>query len=213
MIRIVSSLTLLVLIAGSATAGPLPWSYYVHFGAPDNAQNILLGTDVRTTFDPMTRTETSTPVFLIYRTFGFGPTRLGFETPPGTTDLHSFSYGDWAIVETIPENTVSNRFTLNYGYGNSAGASGIVEGSIFADGAFSSGTGNFTLGLSADRDLVVGDQRAHLHFGTRSSESQSVITMTITPEPLSTPEPATLALAKIGFAGLVITRLRRRIIG
>ncbi len=215
MIRIVSSLSLLVLIAGSATAGPLPWNYYVRFGAPDNAQNILLGTDVRTTFDPITRTETSTPVFLIYRASGFGPSRIDFETPVGTTDLYSFGYGDWAIVEALPENTVSNRFTLAYGFGNSAGASGTVEGTIFADGAFTSGTGNFTLGLSEDRELVVGNQRAKLQFGTRSSESATHIIMTVTPlAPLSpTPEPATLALAGIGFAGVLITRLRRRIVG
>ena len=200
----------LLVSAVPAFAGPLPWNHYVRFGAADGADNILLGTDTRTTYDSVTGVETSTPVFLIYRTGGFGPSRIDFQTQPGTSGLFSFGYGDWDIVESLPEHTVANRFTLSYGFGNSPDATGVVEGTISADGAFTSGTGNFLIGLSEDRDLLVGSQHARLDFGTRGSESASYIEMTITPIPpvAETPEPATLALAGLGIAGVLGARLR-----
>ena len=211
MMRIaLTGFVILTVAALPAAAGPLPWNYYVRFGAPGDAQNILLGTDERKTFDPITGVETSTPVFLIYRTYGFGPTRIHYETQPGTTDLFNFAHGDWEIVEKLPDHTVANGFTLSYGFGNSEAARGSVGGTISADGAFDSGTGNFTIGLSEGRELDVDGRKAHVYFGTRESESQSVITMTITPEPVPTPEPTTLALAGIGIAGLLGFRLRRR---
>ena len=82
-------------------------------------------------------------------------------------------------------------------------------GFISADGFSTSGTGNFTIGLSEEREITVDGRNAKVHFGTRESESQSVITMTITPEPAPTPEPGTLALA--GIAGPCGFRIRRRI--
>lgn len=209
------TLAALLLTAVPSFAGPLPWHYYVRFGAADGAENILLGTDTRHDYNHATGVETSTPVFLIYRTGGHGPTRINFETQPGTTGLFSFGYGNWDIVESLPENTVANRFTLSYGFGNSPDANGVVEGTISADGAFTSGTGNFLIGLSEDRDLLVGGQHARLNFGTHSSESASYIEMTITPTPpvAETPEPATLALAGLGIAGVLGARLRRRLRG
>ena len=204
------TLAALLFAAAPSFAGPLPWNHYVRFGAADGADNILLGTDTRTTYDSVTGAETSTPVFLIYRTGGFGPTRIDFQTEPGTTGLFSFGYGNWDIVETLPEHTVANRFTLSYGFGNSPDATGVVEGTISADGAFTSGTGNFLIGLSEDRDLTVGAERARVHFGSRGSESASHIEMTVTPI-TDTPEPATLALAGLGIAGVLGARLRRRL--
>ena len=86
-----------------------------------------------------------------------------------------------------------------------------MGGFISADGFSTSGTGNFTIGLSEDREITVDGRNAKVHFGTRESESQSVITMTITPEPAPTPEPGTLALAGIGIAGPCGFRISRRI--
>lgn len=213
-----NAIGILAVLLGSAVptlAGPLPWSYYVRFGAPDSADAILLGTDTRTSFDPVSGAETSTPVYLIYRTYAFGPSRINFETPPGPTDLFSFNSGNWEIVETLPANTVANRFTLNYGFENrdAVFVSGVVEGTISADGAFSSGTGNFTIGLDEERELDIAGQRARLVFGVRESESASTIEWTVTPEAAKTPEPATLVLAGLGFAGVLGARFRRRIAG
>ena len=207
MIRIVSSLSLLVLIAGSATAGPLPWNYNIRFAPAGNAQAILLGTDTRSGYDPVAGVETATPVWVVLKDSKRSASGQAFF---GTADLFSFYHGMWDFAESPPSNTIANQFVLKYDF-TGGGSSGDVGGDISAMGVFGSGSGNFTLGLSEERDLVVGNQRAKLQFGIRESESQSTITMTVTPlAPLSpTPEPATLALAGIGFAGLLVTRLRR----
>ena len=208
MIRIVSIVTLLALMAGSATAGPLPWNYTMRFAPAGNAEAILLGMDTRSGYDPVAGVETATPVWIVLKDSKRSASGQAYF---GTTDLFMFHHGMWDLAESPPSNTVANQFVLKYDF-TGAGPAGEIGGDIYADGVFTSGTGNFTLGLSGDRELVVGNQRAKLQFGIRESESHSVITMTITRDVSPTPEPATLALAGIGFAGVLVTRLRRRII-
>lgn len=205
MIRIVSSLTLLILMASSATAGPLPWNYTVRFAPAGNAEAILLGKETRYDYDRATGVETYTPVWIVLNSSKRSASGQAFF---GTADLFTFHHGMWNLAESPPSDTIANQFVLKYDF-TGGGPSGEVGGDISAMGVFTSGTGNFTLGLSGDRELVVGNQRAKLQFGIRESESQSTITMTITPELSPAPEPATLALAGIGFAGVLVTRLRR----
>jgi PEP-CTERM motif len=200
---------ILVLFASAPASAQLPWSYYVRFDAADGAHNILLGSDVSP--DP----DGGTPVSVVYTTGGFGPSHIDITTPVGTTDLFAFGHGNWDIVETPPSNTVANRYVLNFGFtphGSGATVSGQMEGTISASGVFTTGTGNFN--LSVDHRPIDLGGLVLVQFGTRQSESQSVITMTVAPSidgPVAeTPEPTTLALAGIGLVGVVGMRMRRR---
>ena len=209
-----SAFALLMLAGPAALAGPLPWNYTVRFAPSGNAGAILLGTDTRYEYDHLTGVETATPVSIILKDserFASGQAYFG------TIDLFMFHHGMWNLTEGMwnstespPSNTISNQFVLEYDF-TDAGPHGSLGGTISADGVFSTGTGNFTLGLTDQPGLYLEGIDARLQFGVRESESQSVITMTITPEPAPTPEPATLALAGIGLAGLLGYRVRRRI--
>ena len=178
-----SAFVLLMLAGPAAFAGPLPWNYTMRFGPSGNAAAILLGTDTRTDYNHQTGVETTTPVWIVLKdSERFASGQAGF----GTTDLFSFYHGMWNLAESPPSDTISNQFVLEYDF-TDAGPHGSLGGNISASGVFSTGTGNFTLGLSEDREITVDGRKANVHFGTRESESQAVITMTITPEPAPTP--------------------------
>ena len=201
----------LVLAADAASAGMLPWSYYVRFQAANDAQTILLGTDTR----PGDGDAPPTPVFLTYTTGGFGPSRINFQTSTGTESLFEFGYGQWEVSATPPPTatTAVNAFDLYWGFqGATESVSGIDRGSISASDVFTSGTGNFVLGLDETHDIILDGRQALVRFHATNDDELSRIEMTVTelPPVAETPEPATLLLAGVGLAGVGVWRKRRK---
>ncbi len=210
MSRSLIALASLVLVADAASAGLFPWPYYVRFQAANGTQSILLGTDAR----PGDGDVPPTPVYLTYTTGGFGPLRIHFQTATGPESLFEFGYGQWEVSATPPPTatTAVNAFDLYWGFAGSAvSASGIDRGSISASDIYTSGTGNFVLGLDETHDITLDGRRALVRFHATNDDEVSRIEMTVTelPPVAETPEPATLLLAGVGLAGVGVWRKRR----
>ncbi len=192
----------------TAKAEPLPWNYYVRLAPAGDAPALILGSEIRGEYNHETGVETNALTYALLPGGPAGSTRIHFETATGTTQLFTFGYGNWEYTENPPAGAVSSLFDLHYGFGNSPGATGTIQGRINAGGFFTTGTGNFTIGLDETREVEVEGQRARVHFGVRESESFSAIELTVTR--LETPEPTTFALCGIGLAAAVISRFKRR---
>lgn len=211
MSRSLIALACLILAADTASAGLLPWPYYVRFQAANGAQTILLGTDTR----PGDGDVPPTPVYLAYPTGVFGPSRIHFQTATGTESLFEFGYGQWDVSDTpLPaETTAVNMFDLHWGFqGPTETAGGTDRGSIAVSDIYTSGTGNFVLGLDVTHDITLDGRRALVRFHAVNEESVSRIEMTVTelPPMAETPEPVTLLLAGVGLAGVGLWRKRRK---
>lgn len=202
----------LLFSASVASAGPIPWTYSVWLKPPGGSDGILYGTE--TGNGPFGLTQ-----YYVLSKFGAaGITTTGAETQTGTTDLFGFSNGNWNLATSLPSGaTPSNgTFSLQYLFTSSPvnssteSVSGSFTGTISTSGVFTSGTGNFTLGLDGETEVLLGGQKALVRFGTRESESHSAITMQVTPVAVETPEPGTLILGGIGLASLMGLKFRGR---
>jgi preprotein translocase subunit Sss1 len=208
--RFFAVLATFVVMTAAVHAEPLPWTYSVWLKPAGGSDSILYGTEVGD--GPFGNTS-----YYVLSNFGAAGTSATGNVAPGTTDLFGFSNGNWKLETSFPSgaNPSNGAFELQYLFTTQASGSstnsvsGMYNGTISTSGVFTSGTGNFTLGLDGDTEILLDGQKARVQFGTRQSESQSVVTMTVTPGVVETPEPATIALAGIGLAGVVGYRGRR----
>jgi hypothetical protein len=204
--RLRIALALAAAAAGTAAAEPLDWNYTATFRPAGESTGIVLGGEVKPGVD--------TPFVVLLRPGGPGwkPPASG-DVPPGErVEAFAFAHGDWELTTVPPREPVSDgRFTLALTFTDAAGNTGAVsaDGTIRASGVFTSGTGNFTLGLSGSEAVSVGGRRAMVTFGTRESESVNRVVFQLDAMPTTdTPEPGTLALAGAGLIGLVGWRVR-----
>lgn len=211
---------LFVLLASAAVASaePLPWSYYVRVNAPDGYDGILFGTEVR---PPDTDGGAAVRYSHIWDTepmWNYGMVRINISTMPGVPEsLFSFGPGFEETVETVPadKRLSPGVFQLAWGFtpwvDGSGGAVGSTTGTISADGLFTSGTGNYRIGLDYSERVTVGGRSALLRFNGVNTESGATIQMTVTPDaPSETPEPGTLILGGIALAGGLGAWVRKR---
>jgi PEP-CTERM motif len=209
--RLLFTLCSVVLGSAVATAEPLPWSYEIRFKAAGFKDTILLGSE---NWDGGQDGQSS----LWYATLGtYGPgiRMTGSETEMGRTTLLGFSNGTWSLSEAPPpaETTSEGAFDLFWTFtaANGEMTTGSERGSISAGGFFTSGSGNFMVGLDVTREITMNGKRVAVQFSAMNSESASRIEMTVTNAPLAeTPEPATLLLAGVGVAGVGLFRKRRK---
>ena len=196
----------LLISAGAASAGPLSWNYTYQFRPAGGADHILLGTDTLYDYDHATGVETYTPVYFMLKNPELSGTGYA---DIGPSRLKYFNYWNLDITETNPENTVENRFELRYDFGDPVLGWGILTGEISAHGALTSSDGNFGIGLDPTdaHTIEVGGRKGQLKFEVDGS-SEIMITLTPEPDIAPTPEPATLALAGLGIAGVLGARLR-----
>lgn len=215
--------TLGLLIVGTAiaNAGPLPWSYSATFKPANGADGISLGQETLWEYDPVAQSEKGTTYNVLSNVTKTGFSKSSFETPVITpqnpnnsVSLFDFGYGQWTTKEQLPtdQTFAMNKFVLDYAFadGDSQGQTyhGSVEGTISASGIFTSGTGNYWIGLDHTDTVQLGNKRAKVRFWGSNNESHSVILMDVT-EVAETPEPATMALGGIGLAVVGLRRARR----
>jgi hypothetical protein len=213
-----------VLISSAASlAGPIPWTYSATFKPANGADGIVLGNETFWEMDPVKGGEKGTAYFILSNVTKSGYSASGSETPtitPQTPNnsvtLFDFGYGAWTTREQLPANQTlaMNRFVLEYAFADGQGETyrGSVEGLISASGIFTSGTGNFSIDLDHTDTVKLGNRKAKVRFWGSNNESHSVILMDVT-DVVETPEPATIALAGMGLAGVLGYRgrwLRKR---
>ena len=186
------ALAVVLLSAAAATAGPLPWSYYVRFNAPAGFDGILLGTEIK---PPETDGGASVAYHIIMDTGtrNYGQVRSGYDPGSNPTSLFSFGYGDWETVETLPAGKTYSpgTFALSWGFtGMNGTTSGTTIGYIGASGVFTSGSGTNRVILDHSERVTVDGQTGMVRFGGVNGEESSRIEMTVTPEDApKTPEP------------------------
>jgi hypothetical protein len=139
----------------------------------------------------------------------YGMVRIDISTKAGAPEsLFTFWPGFEATVETLPadKRLSPGIFQVSWGFtpwGDGGGqVVGSTTGTVTADGLFSSGTGNYVIGLDHSERVTVGGRAALLRFNGVNTESGASIQMTVTPDaPTETPEPGTLILGGIAVAG------------
>lgn len=202
-----------------ASAGPLPWSYYVRVNAPDGFDGVLLGGEKK----PAGSDGASADSYSHFWDTGmgnYGMVRINTETPTVTQTLFSLSPGLEQTVQTLPagKSFSPGVFQLSWGFtpwGDGSGqVVGTTTGTISADGLFTSGTGNYLIGLDHTESISVNGQAATVRFTGVNRESGADIEMTVTPLETTTapqvPEPGTLVLGGIALVGGVGAWWRRR---
>lgn len=211
--RTVVAAALALIFAGTAAAEPTRWGYTARFRGVSDTQTILLGRETYHEFNHDTREETSTDYHILLNV-GAGWTQTGTTADGERQEPWSFSNGDWDLSAELPANVADGQFAFELTLTDAAGHTGQISpqvGWIGASGVFTTGTGNFGISLSGRQQVQLGDRVARVTFGNRESESANRITFRVEDlGPAQVPEPATLALAGVGLAGLVGVRLRRR---
>jgi len=202
-----------VLTAAASPAGPLDWTYTATFKSVSDTQTILLGNETWWEYDPSSHSEKGTNYNLLLDV-GDGWTRTGTVTPGKTETPFGFSYGDWRLSQTLPSEPFSNgQFEVTVAFTDAVGHTGSTGpqfGYIHAAG-LTTGTGNFTIGLSGYQEVTVGGRRARVGFAASESESVNRVAFEVTElSPSETPEPGTLMLGGIALAGGIGAWLRRR---
>lgn len=214
-----AALAAVLLSAVAASAGPLPWSYYVRVNAPDGFDGVLLGSGLKpSAIDGGPDAGDST----IWDTGvgNYGMVRINTETPTVTETLFTFSPGFEQSVPSLPagKSYSPGIFQLSWGFtpwGDGSGqVVGTTTGTISADGLFTSGTGNYVIGLDHTESFSLNGQAVELRFTGVNRESGADIEMTVTPlESTSAPqvpEPGTLVLGGLAAAGGLAAWRRRK---
>lgn len=202
--------------AAVATAEPLPWSYYVEIDAPKGYDGILFGTEVRL---PETDGGSGMTYYHYWDLSGGIPLmwRGNYQTPLGTETL--FTLTSWPAHEKsvtslpVDKKLSPGVFQLSWGYLGSRlpeMEGGSTTGTISADGLFTSGTGNYTIGLDYEERVSMSGRAARIRFEGVNRESASEITMTVTEIAPGVPEPCTVVLGGIALAGGVGAWRRHR---
>lgn len=214
-----AALAAALLSAVAASAGPLPWSYYVRVNAPDGFDGVLLGSGLKPSAtdggpDAGDSTIWDTGVG------NYGMVRINTETPTVTETLFTFSPGFEQSVTSLPagKSYSPGIFQLSWGFtpwGDGSGqVVGTTTGTISADGLFTSGTGNYVIGLDHTESFSLNGQAVELRFTGVNRESGADIEMTVTPQELTSapqvPEPGTLVLGGLAAAGGLAAWRRRK---
>lgn len=220
--RLLLTVVSVVSVLASASAGPIPWMYSATIRPADGADGIFLGHETFWEYDPVAQSEKGTTYNVLsnvtktgYSTSGTETPVITSQTPNNSVSLFDFGYGAWTTTLQLPadQTFAMNKFTLDYAFADGDSQSetyhGSVEGSISASGIFTSGTGNFWIGLNHTDTVQLGNRKAKVRFWGSNNESHSTIFMDVT-DVVETPEPGTLALAGIGLAGLAGFKLRRK---
>jgi len=151
----------------------------------------------------------------------YGMVRIDISTETGTPEtLFTFGPGFATTVETLPADMRLSPgiFQLSWGFtpwGDGSGqVVGTTTGTISADGLFTSGTGNYVIGLDHTESFSLNGQAVELRFTGVNRESGADIEMTVTPQELTSapqvPEPGTLVLGGLAAAGGLAAWRRRK---
>jgi hypothetical protein len=214
--RIVLTLFGLLVPAAVATAGPLPWSYYVRVNAPTGFDGVLLGSS------KMPATTDGGPEPEFYHLWdtqlgNYGMVRINFETPTGTETLFAFSPGFEESVLSLPAGKSFSPGTINLSWGfqgQTEIVTGDAGGTLTASDLFTTGTGNYVIGLDHSQTVTLDGRTAVVRFTGENTENGSRIDMSVTPieqtAAPNVPEPGTMILSGTALGGFGVWWRRRR---
>ncbi len=202
--------------AAVASAGPLPWSYYVRVNAPDGYDGILFGSEVK----PPDTDGGEGVKFSHYwdtQAGNYGVVRINIETTNETASLFSFGPGFAQTVETLPadKRLSPGIFQLSWGFSDRDGrtAGGSTTGTLTADGLSTTGTGNYFIALDHTEAVNLDGRFAHIRFEGVNTESGARIEMSVSEIAYNAPqvpEPGTLILGGIAAVGGLGAWLKKR---
>lgn len=210
-----ATLFALLVTAAVSTAEPLPWSYYVEIHTPKGNDGILFGTEVM----PPESDGGSGVTYYHYWDLSGGIAlmwRGNYQTPLGTETL--FTLTSWPAHEKSVTSLPADKklspgvFQLSWGFvgGLRDLAGGSTTGTVSVDGLFTSGTGNYTIGLDYEEWVQMSGRAARIRYDAVNRESDSEITMTVTEVTPTVPEPGTFVLGGLAIAGGVGAWRRRK---